>query len=80
MNSNFKVKGQPEKVEFCRKCVYSNQKVVPSTILNDNQAHTNRKFLRFNSNGICSACETVEKKKVLAKKEYRLEGKRKSIK
>ncbi len=62
MNSNFKVKGQPEKVEFCRKCVYSNQKVVPSTILNDNQAHTNRKFLRFNSNGICSACETVEKK------------------
>ena len=36
-------------------------KVVPSTILNDNQAHTNRKFLRFNPNGICSACETVEK-------------------
>tara|TARA_B100001540_G_C15810049_1_gene644049 strand:- start:2309 stop:3559 length:1251 start_codon:yes stop_codon:yes gene_type:complete len=63
MSSNFQIKGQPLDVFFCKKCVYSNQKVVPSTILTDDKNHSNRKFLRFNEDGVCSACQTVEKKK-----------------
>lgn len=61
--SNFKIKSQPKKVIFCKQCLYSNQKVVPSTILNDNYEHSNRFFLRFNKDGICSACELIEKKR-----------------
>ena len=67
MNSNFQVKGQPLEIVFCKKCVYSNQKVVPSSILTDDKSHSNRKFLRFNEDGVCSACETVEKKSLKKK-------------
>ena len=63
MSSNFQIKNQPLDVFFCKKCVYSNQKVVPSIILTDDKNHSNRKFLRFNKDGVCSACELVEKKK-----------------
>ena len=74
MNSNFQVKGQPLEIVFCKKCVYSNQKVVPSSILTDDKSHSNRKFLRFNEDGVCSACETVEKKSL--KKKMILIGKK----
>ena len=30
--SNFYIDGQPKEVTFCNKCVYSNQKVVPSAL------------------------------------------------
>ena len=65
---NFKINKQPEKVVFCRLCVYSNQKVVPSTIKNDKKDHSNRNFLRFNKDGVCSACELILRKKKLNKK------------
>ena len=47
--SNFEIKSQPKKVIFCKKCLYSNQKVIPSTISNDNHEHSNRFFLSFNN-------------------------------
>ena len=65
---NFKINKQPEKVVFCKLCVYSNQKVVPSTIKNDKKDHSNRNFLRFNKDGVCSACELILRKKNLIKK------------
>ena len=61
--SSFYIKGQPKNVIFCKKCVYSNQKVVPSNLTKDTSDHSNRSFLRFNEKGICSACELVERKK-----------------
>ena len=65
---NFKINKQPEKVVFCKSCVYSNQKVVPSTIKSDKQDHSNRNFLRFNKDGVCSACELILRKKKTNKK------------
>ena len=61
--TKFNIVKQPKKVIFCKKCHYSNQKVVPSTITEDTGEHSNRFFLRFNKDGICSACELIEKKK-----------------
>ena len=57
----FKIKHQPNEVIFCKKCVNTNQKPVPSDIKKDDKFHTAKKFLRF-ENGICSACLEVEKK------------------
>ena len=50
----FKIKHQPNEVIFCKKCVNTNQKPVPSDIKKDDKFHTAKKFLRF-ENGICSA-------------------------
>ena len=62
MKSKQNIKNQPKKIIYCKKCVYSNQKVVPSKIVEDDQNHSNRIFLRFGKDGVCSACEAVEKK------------------
>lgn len=59
---NFKPINQPTNVIFCKKCVLSNQKVVPSEVKKDDKDHKNRNFLRIFKDGICSACKTVEKK------------------
>jgi len=49
------------KVEFCKKCVMSNQKVLPSVVTEDDEGHSNRNNLGFKG-GICDACLEVEKK------------------
>ena len=53
----------PEEVLFCKRCVISNQK--PNTIVEYNQG-TNKKRdgISFNKDGICSACEYAEEKKI----------------
>ncbi|WP_415271989.1 N-acetyl sugar amidotransferase [Candidatus Pelagibacter sp. Uisw_121] len=50
-----------EKVSFCKKCVISNQKVLPSQPLEDDSAHSNKEKLSF-KDGVCFACLEVEKK------------------
>ena len=62
MKSNYLIKNQSKNVIYCKKCVYSNQKVVPSNLTKDTFDHSNRSFLRFNKEGICTACELVERK------------------
>ena len=47
-------------VEFCKKCVMSNQKVLPSVLIEDNTDHTNKDRLGF-KDGVCDACIEVEK-------------------
>ena len=63
MKFNNLIKSQPKNVIYCKKCVYSNQKVVPSNLTKDTSDHSNRSFLRFNKKGICTACELIERKK-----------------
>ncbi len=48
-------------VIFCKKCVMSNQKVLPSQPLEDVKEHTNKKKMVF-KDGVCFACYEVEKK------------------
>ena len=48
-------------VEFCKKCVMSNQKVLPSVLIEDDTDHTNKDRLGF-KDGVCDACIEVEKK------------------
>lgn len=50
-----------KKVFFCKKCVMSNQKTLPSQPLEDDNQHSNKKKLEF-ENGVCFACLEVEKK------------------
>ena len=49
------------KIFFCKKCVISNKKVLPSTTIEDVPNHSNRQNMEFNDE-ICSACEQVNKK------------------
>ena len=49
------------KIFFCKKCVISNKKVLPSTTIEDVPNHSNRQNMEFNDE-ICSACEQVYKK------------------
>ena len=49
------------KVEFCKKCVMSNQKVLPSVVTDDSKDHANKINIPF-KNGICNACTEIEKK------------------
>jgi len=50
-----------KKVFFCKKCVMSNQKTLPSQPLEDDNQHSNKKKLEF-KDGVCFACLEVEKK------------------
>ena len=64
MKKNFSLYGMPEKVEFCKKCVISNQK--PNTVVEFKQSTDNRRTgISFNKDGVCSACEYNEKKKAI---------------
>ena len=51
-----------EKVEFCKNCVISNYRP-SSTVEFKNSSASDRNFIKFNKNGICSACEYAEVKK-----------------
>ena len=50
--------GLPDHVEFCTRCVMSNQKVTPSVVQNDTK-EGNKHTLIF-ENGVCSACRVHE--------------------
>lgn len=53
--------GLPEKVQFCKKCVISNQRP-SSTIEFKSEQGENKKVINFDENGICSACVYHEEK------------------
>tara|TARA_Y100000591_G_C21838545_1_gene704156 strand:- start:1170 stop:2384 length:1215 start_codon:yes stop_codon:yes gene_type:complete len=62
MNKNFSIYGLPEKVNFCKKCVISNQRP-SSTIEFNNKDSKNKKGINFDNKGICDACNYNEYKK-----------------
>ena len=64
--SNFDPKltkyGLPSKVEFCKKCVISNQRP-NSTVEYTHTKESKKATIFFDENGICDACNYAEKKK-----------------
>ena len=58
--NNFRLKNQSTEVIFCKKCVFSNQKVIPSLVVKDDIDHSNYEFFRFDFNGVCTGCLVVE--------------------
>ena len=62
-NSNFLENkyGLPTKVEFCKKCVISNQRP-SSTVEFKNNLKQKKQTINFNKDGICDACVFAEKK------------------
>lgn len=60
--------GLPQKVTFCKKCCYSNQR--PSSTKEFTHTKDSKKVaLAFDENGICDACRFAEKKKTIDWKE-----------
>lgn len=53
--------GLPHQVQFCKKCVISNQRP-SSTIEFRNQIGEKKKVINFNDDGVCSACVYHEEK------------------
>ncbi|PLX15513.1 MAG: N-acetyl sugar amidotransferase [Candidatus Muiribacterium halophilum] len=53
--------GLPSKVEFCKKCVMSNQRPA-STVEFKHTKDSKKKTLNFDEDGVCDACRTAEKK------------------
>ena len=47
--------GLPNKVQFCKKCVISNQRP-NSTVEFKNQKGDKKQSINFNADGLCSAC------------------------
>lgn len=61
-NSNLQVKyGLPKKIKFCVKCGISNQRP-NSTIEFKHNKNSKKETINFDSNNICDACRTAEKK------------------
>ena len=52
----------PLSVNFCKKCVISNQKP-NSQVEYEHTSSTKKEFIKFNDDGICQACEVAELKK-----------------
>lgn len=61
MSENFSLYGLPEKVEFCKKCVLSNQK--PNPVVEFKNNDNKKKGTGIDDNGICNACNYHEMKK-----------------
>ena len=55
------MKNKDIQIEFCTKCVMSNQKVLPSVVTDDSIDHSNKKNIPF-KNGVCNACTEIQKK------------------
>ncbi len=51
--------GLPKKVQFCSKCVISNQRP-SSTIEFKNDGVSDKEVIKFNENNICDACKVKE--------------------
>ncbi len=54
--------GLPREVEFCRKCVISNQRP-NSAVEYQHTPKTKKKTINFDENGVCDACNFTERKK-----------------
>ena len=54
--------GLPEDINYCKKCVQSNQRPT-STVEFTNSIKEQKKTLHFNKDGICDACSFAEQKK-----------------
>jgi len=53
--------GLPKEVQFCKRCVISNQR--PSSVVEFKNKKTDKKpTIEFNDDGICSACQFADKK------------------
>ncbi len=62
MDKKYEIKyGLPEKVLFCKKCVYSNQRP-SSTIEFKHTTQHKHKTLHFDEEGVCDACRYAEMK------------------
>ena len=55
--------GLPAKVEYCKKCVISNQRP-NSTVEYSHTKESQKKTIHFDENGICDACKFSERKKM----------------
>ena len=55
------IANSPENVIFCKKCVTSNQKVLSSSLISDDQKHSNRSRMGF-IDGVCDGCIQVDRK------------------
>jgi len=58
--SNYALWGLPQQVEFCKKCVISNQR--PNSTVEMKNKNLNKQTIAFNKDGVCSACEFAETK------------------
>lgn len=54
--------GLPEEIQFCTKCIYSNQKPNSASEFRHDKS-SKKETVRFDDNGVCQACRTVEQKK-----------------
>ena len=54
--------GLPSDVQYCKKCVISNQRP-NSAVEYKNKVGTKKKTINFDENGVCDACNFAEKKK-----------------
>lgn len=54
--------GLPARVEYCKKCVISNQRP-NSAVEYKNKVGSKKKTIHFDENGICDACNFADKKK-----------------
>ena len=52
--------GLPEKVQFCKKCVISNQR--PNSVVEFKNKKNIKTGISFDKNGVCSACNFTYKK------------------
>tara|TARA_Y100000816_G_scaffold292026_1_gene285469 strand:+ start:1717 stop:2916 length:1200 start_codon:yes stop_codon:yes gene_type:complete len=52
--------GLPEKVQFCKKCVISNQR--PNSVVEFKNKKNIKTGISFDKNGVCSACNFTDKK------------------
>ena len=55
--------GLPRKVEFCRRCVISNQRP-NSAVEFQHKPDSEKKTIHFDENGICDACRLAERKQL----------------
>ena len=54
--------GLPSKVQFCKKCIISNQR--PNSVVEYKNSHDSKKLtINFDENGVCDACNYAEKKR-----------------
>ena len=60
MKKNYSLFGLPEKIEFCSKCIISNQR--PNSVVEFKNKNQNKRGINFDENNICEACRYNELK------------------
>ena len=54
--------GLPEKVEFCKKCVITNQRPASVPEFKHTAKRDGAEYMHINNEGICDACKHAEEK------------------